>query len=96
MAKTNEKSQEVEDNTRGRAKKGGFSVGPANLPDGTHRRKGRFQRMTLDQKRQVLTASSTEDQERSYTKSADQEIICQSEESGITTGASSISGATPR
>ena len=48
MAKTNEKAQELEEKARGRAKRGGFSVGPANLPDGTHRRKGRSQRMARD------------------------------------------------
>lgn len=61
MVKMTEKSQEGGDKGRGRAKKGGFSVGPANLPDGTHRRKGRSQKVARDQKKQVLTASSTED-----------------------------------
>jgi hypothetical protein len=28
-------------------KRKGFSVGPANLPDGTYRRKGRYRLLTL-------------------------------------------------
>ncbi|MDI1485350.1 MAG: hypothetical protein OHK93_000487 [Ramalina farinacea] len=65
MAKTNEKSQEVEDNTRGRAKKGGFSVGPANLPDGTHRRKVQKIKSDLIRKAQI---------KKSYAKVKSQEL----------------------
>ncbi len=45
-----------------RKKRKGFSVGPANLPDGTYRRKGASGVCNLHQK-QTLIGGSSEDQE---------------------------------
>ena len=55
----------------------GFSVGPANLPDGVHKRKGiQMQDMEhLD----PLTLHSPKDQAPFDTQSTNQEVLCQVE-----------------
>jgi hypothetical protein len=48
-------------------KRKGFSVGPANLPDGTYRRKSKP--VDLQEARAQLTLRSSKDKERSYPES---------------------------
>jgi hypothetical protein len=64
-----------------RKKRKGFSVGPANLPDGTYRRKCAFGLHPLIT-RHSLTLHSPKDQEGPDSKSQGQEGICQSQGAG--------------
>ena len=55
----------------------GFTVGPANLPDGTYRRKSVYLHHWIYL---TLTAmDSTKDQGQSHTQSEDQKVLCQNQ-----------------
>ena len=57
--------------------KKGFTVGPANLPDGTYRRKGvyRHEKIYLT----LIAKGSAKDQGQSHPQSEGQKVLCQTQ-----------------